>query len=294
MPIYKRFILSIIFIFCFSTVFGGGIYSYFYSYKNPIDAIKAGDYEATKSLIENGASIEGENKIEETLVMAAVDQGSVEIVELLAEHGASLDGMLHRAPTIEIAECLIKKGCKVNDYDKEGMTPLMKVNLEVAKFLIDQGAKLERKNNDGLTPLGLAASQEKLERCAFFIDHGCNLEAQDNLGRTPLSLAVDKRQGNIVKFLISKGANVNATDDTGMTPLMHSAVRGNVAITSDLLEGGADRDAKTTHCTTYEERNFYPYSIFPKKTTIPTGSTAAEIAKIFSNRAVKELIEESR
>lgn len=127
------------------------------------------------------------------------DQGTLEIVDLLVEYGASLEEKLHSAPTVEIAEYLVGKGGKIDEYDEKGMSPLM-----------------------------------------------------------------------------------------------HAAVRENIATTSYLLEHGADRNGKTTKGATYEEKSsgFYP-QFYANKTHIPAGSTAAKIAEIFSNGAIKGLIEGS-
>ncbi|MCB1115790.1 MAG: ankyrin repeat domain-containing protein [Chlamydiia bacterium] len=220
---------------------------------------------------------------------------SLRVVELLVEHGASIEGMLHHAPTPEIAEYLLMKGCEIDEYDSNGMTPLMCVDTKVAAFLVQQGAHLEKKNDRGATALAIVASRGKKEKCQLLIKSGANLETKDDLGMTPLSRAVDASQLEITRLLLESGANINATDNHGMTPLMHCSVRGNVAITTLLLKNGADRNTQTTQPVYYEQKDRFGFNDpFAKRFRIPVGANAAEIAQIFSNNAVRELIEEQR
>lgn len=263
--------------------------------KQLTNAVDKGEEKLVALLLENGIDPNSKGGYWKTPLERALSEHgkrSLRIVELLVEHGASLEGMLHCASTPEIAEYLLLKGCKIDGYNSSGKTPLMCVNQRVASFLILKGANLEKKNNEGVTALGLAASLGNIEKCRLLIKNGAKIEVRDNMGMTPLSRAVDARHVEIVWYLISIGANLNTKDNNGMTPLMHCSVRGNVAIATHLLEKGAERHVKTTKTVYYTERNTSRiYDPFPRQITIPAGSTAASIAQIFSNSAVKELIE---
>lgn len=263
--------------------------------KQLTNAVDKGEEELVLLLLENGVDPNNKGGYWKTPLERALTvngKKSLRIVELLVEHGASLEGMLHCASTPEIAEYLLLKGCKIDGYNSSGKTPLMCVDLRLASLLIEKGANLEKKNNEGATALGLAASQGNMEKCRLLIKSGATLEIRDNMGMTPLSRAVDARQIETVRYLINVGANLNTTDDSGMTPLMHCSVRGNIVIATHLLEKGAERHLKTTKPAYYTEKNTsLIYDPFPRQITIPAGSTAASIAQIFSNGAVKELIE---
>lgn len=58
-----------------------------------------------------------------------------------------------------------------------------------------------------------------------------------------------------------------------------------------LLEHVADPHMKTTKCTHYESEHDI-FTLYPDQTTVPSGSTVTKVAEIFSNLAIKELIEE--
>lgn len=259
-----------------------------------IDAVRNGKEEIVEVLLENGVdpNVKGvKNVYEKPLEIALNKNRSFRIMELLVDHGASIDGMLHFARTPAIAEYLLMKGGKVDEYNSNGLTPLMCVNTKVGEFLIHQGAELEKKSSAGATALALAASRGETEKCRLLLANNAKLESKDDQGLTPLSRAVDQKRLEVVKLLIERDANIQTTDHSGMTPLMHSAVRGNIAITSYLLEKGANPNCKTTKDVWYQEKQ-YAYQLYPKQIHIPKESTAASIAEIFSNIAIKELIQE--
>ena len=67
----------------------------------------------------------------------------------------------------------------------------------------------------------------------------------DKNGRTPLIMAAISNNLAVLNDLIEAGANVNAKDEAGKTALMHAAENNNVSseIICALLESGADVDA---------------------------------------------------
>ena len=81
--------------------------------------------------------------------------------------------------------------------------------------------------------------------CArFFTSTGPLLAAASKGGRTPLHKAVEDGYSLNVKELLDAGADKEAKDEMGYTPLAEAAGRGNAALVAMLLAAGADKEAK--------------------------------------------------
>ncbi len=92
------------------------------------EAVKTGDIEQLKSIIQNGAKVSVKD-----------DQSYTP---------------LHVCNDVEVAKVLIDAGAKVNAKDDCERTPLHVCNdVEVAKVLINAGADVNAKDDDGNTPL---------------------------------------------------------------------------------------------------------------------------------------------
>ncbi|MDQ7055090.1 MAG: ankyrin repeat domain-containing protein [Persephonella sp.] len=106
-------------------------------------AVKEGDAELVKYLLEKGADPNGKGAFGETPLHIAVDRGYLDIVQLLLERGADPNAQsnegntpLHMAviaSSADIAYELIKKGASVDVENSFGKTPL-----DVARELNDE------------------------------------------------------------------------------------------------------------------------------------------------------------
>lgn len=145
---------------------------------------------------------------------------------------------------IDIAQLLLKAGCKINHRDRNRMTPLMyavKKGLnDMVRFLIDNGADINvcdrfkrglsyyailsgnssmiksmipRDLRDlseriwGFTPLHIAANIGDFDTIKFLIQYGCSIYRQDNKKRTAEDIAKDNGYYNISKFLCERRLN---------------------------------------------------------------------------------------
>lgn len=99
-----------------------------------------------------------------------------------------------------------------------------------------------------------------------------NVDQRDSYGQTPLMYAAGRSNSEMVQLLLDAGADVNARSDAGWTPLMYAA-RDNtdIAVAFRLIQAGADLRAANE-----------------------SGETALEIARASGNRAVADLIADSR
>ncbi len=79
-----------------------------------------------------------------------------------------------------------------------------------------------------------------------------DIDKRDEQGKTPLMIAAEAGRSSIVRILLNKGAysSVIAADNRGFTALHGATYGGHLAVTTLLLEAGADPDAlTTTWCT---------------------------------------------
>jgi ankyrin repeat protein len=157
-----------------------------------------------------------------------------------------------------IARAMLARGATVEDRDKTGQTPLMRVvtgALDTStgtilppalSFLLARGANVNARDKHGWTPLMFAiAAPDWIESdqpglmhsfqvpvMQALLKRGANVNARDWKGRTPLILVVARShaQSNLMwpkkmmalRLLIARGANVNARDARGWTPLLHA------------------------------------------------------------------------
>jgi serine/threonine protein kinase len=196
-------------------------------------AIQAGEAEAVKYLLKNGASIHLLDTIDRPLT-AAINARKLDMVELLISKGAKVNDLSQdsQLPLIlavsnrqlDMVELLISKGVKINDRNQGSQTPLMLAvsdrQLDMVKLLISKGADINMRTQDGQTPLMLAVSDRQLDMVKLLISKGADINMRTQDGQTPLIAAIDKEQFDMVELLISKGADINARNKDRQTPLM--------------------------------------------------------------------------
>uniref|UniRef100_A0A673LNK8 Fibronectin type III and ankyrin repeat domains 1 n=1 Tax=Sinocyclocheilus rhinocerous TaxID=307959 RepID=A0A673LNK8_9TELE len=112
----------------------------------------------------------------------------------------------------------------VDVYDKMGFSPLM-----VAA-------------QKGFTSLMQACFAGHLDTVKYLRNCGSTWQSQDTDGCTPLHWAVDGGHLPVITYMIQDGCEVDVMDKVSLwTPLMCvSAISGNAAVASILLQAGAD------------------------------------------------------
>ena len=154
-----------------------------------IQACSAGDLEAAKKLIDNGADVRHRNKMGISPLSAAAPYGGPEIIEMLLSRGGNTN---------------------INDTDYLDRTPLNRacqnVNSKVIELLINNGAFVNHRNKFGDTPLYLCAWWGRLENAKVLIEAGAELNEKTKTGITPLDVASRNGNTEMVKLLLSKGA----------------------------------------------------------------------------------------
>jgi ankyrin repeat protein len=154
-----------------------------------IQACSAGDLNAAKKLIDNGADVRHRNKMGISPLSAAAAYGGPEIIEMLLSRGGNTN---------------------INDTDYLDRTPLNRasqnVNSKVVELLINNGAFVNHRNKFGDTPLYLCAWWGRLENAKILIEAGAELNEKTKTGITPLEVASRNGNTEMVQLLLSKGA----------------------------------------------------------------------------------------
>jgi pectate lyase len=215
------------------------------------EAVAEGDLEAVKSMIAQGAKVDGrEDGFRKTALHRAAIAGNTDIAKLLIDAGARLDSKtggstaLHYAVEYrheDMVRLLLDHGADVSVRDQwgQGSTPLMKARRSKDKEIVDL---LQAKLTE--TSIHWAARQGVLAKVEEFLEDGIDVNAKDSQGMTPLLLAVQRGHKDIIDLLIAKKADVNVKNETGQTPLDLAVRQNNKDIVELLIANDADIDAK--------------------------------------------------
>ena len=171
---------------------------------------------------------------------------------------------------------LLKGGADPNLQNEAGATALMwgTDSLEIERLLIERGANVNARSSDARTPLLIASGENGGGPVVeLLLDHGANPSAQSPalFGlMTPLAEAAYARDENAVKMLLAHGADVKSAgfnplgfailshcsacvdlllgktshEDLNMQVFLNSPPLGNALAMKDLLDRGADANAK--------------------------------------------------
>ncbi|KAL8866258.1 MAG: hypothetical protein Q9174_006405, partial [Haloplaca sp. 1 TL-2023] len=87
----------------------------------------------------------------------------------------------------------------------------------------------------------------------LLLEKGADVNARNTTDRTPLQEAFMHEQPGIAKLLLEKGASVDTADDELWTPL-HQASADNSPLINELLDMGADIEARTGESTIWSSK----------------------------------------
>ena len=193
-----------------------------------IAAAEAGNTEAVRRLLREGADMNAVNSQGRTAVMAATYNHQTETVRALIQAGADINIRDNR-----LDNPLLYAGA-------EGL-------LDIVKLAVDAGADPTLTNRYGGTALIPAAERghvevvdELLRRSGIDVNHVNRLGWTALLEAILLSDGGEKHQ-RIVQLLVDHGADVHLADKDGVTPLAHARERGFHEIALILTKAGATR-----------------------------------------------------
>jgi ankyrin repeat protein len=188
------------------------------------EAIRRGDAEAVKSLVDRDPKLASVRMNNVSAVLTSLYHGQNDIAGLLAERGASID---------------FPEACALGDLER------------VSTMLAANASLLDARSADGFPPLGLAIFFRHPDVAKFLIEHGADVNAPaDNAQKVaPVHAAASVRDVTTMKLLLDRGADPNAVQQMDVTPLHGAAGRGDLEMAKLLLAHGARSDATMTDGT---------------------------------------------
>lgn len=167
-------------------------------------AVRNGDVETTKILLERGANPN-----------AADNTGRTPL------HWACFEGRPwargdNASKCFELAQALISGGADVNAKDKLGSTPLHYSAWfgckKTAALLIEKGAEVNAVNQEGYTPLHQAAFRGEWEVIDLLLENGAQVNRKSNSGSTPAARvcaghASPAAKAKSLALLVERGAS---------------------------------------------------------------------------------------
>jgi ankyrin repeat protein len=210
-----------------------------------IDAVKRGDLQGVRALVQRKASVSG-----------------TEADGTTALHWAA------RGNQVEITRALVKAGAPVNAATRYGVTPLALASemgsLPIVELLVGAGANVNAANPDGESVLMVAARTGRIEVVDRLIAAGADVNAADTWrGETALMRAAAENHAAVVTRLAKAKAKLDQPATTltypniredfstmvftaipkgGFTPLMFAAREGAIDAAGALAEAGANLD----------------------------------------------------
>ena len=170
-----------------------------------------------------------------------------------SSYGAPLNAALAKGH-VDIAQFLLDRGAVGDNMGLVEQTGLYITSsrgyADVVRSLIDRGANLNVKcrdrMDDGLdvmwTPLHAATYKGHPNITLLLLEHGADAETRSSMNETALYVASSRGCAVIVRQLINHGANPNAKCE-GWTPLHAASCHGRTEIARILLEHGSNPNA---------------------------------------------------
>ena len=187
-----------------------------------IDAVKAGDGQAVRSLI----------------------QQHVDVNEAQSDGASALHWAVYRND-LAVANMLISAGANVNATNDYGVPPLWLActnrSSSLVESLLNAGANANAALPSGETVLMTCARTGNTDSIRPLIARGANVNTKESWrGQTALMWAVEQKHAEAAQILLENGADVHARSKSGFTPLLFATRVGDIDSARVLLAAGAD------------------------------------------------------
>ncbi|KAI8810191.1 ankyrin repeat-containing domain protein [Cladochytrium replicatum] len=222
-------------------------------------AIQFNYFDAVKTLIEMGVSIENADADFRRSIHLAAEAGRLDVISLLHQHGAQLDVRvdhtgaqgIHFAALnghTDVVEFFLNNGIspEVSDLENEAVihyaARCRRDNAAVVKLLLDKGVDVEAKSSNKRRPLHLVAEFGSAETCRELLTHDADVNARiPKEFNFPLYLAVTFEHPEVVEVLLEKKPDIDARGAEQYTSLCRAAENGNKETCVLLLDAAAQQ-----------------------------------------------------
>ena len=209
------------------TTEGGSRYSTYTEkelYHYVFEAARCGDTATIQSYLNSGGPVDLTDKDGRTLLHCAAGEGQIKVVELL-----------------------IKRGCRIDQVDKNGWTPSIYatacghvLSVQLIKQQLSEQYLTDSVDNQGRPVLHSAAQYGQIHMIEMLAEQGLDVNIGYDKGWTPLHYAATNGQLESVRTLLRLGGRESMTKVAGAggTPLHQAVVKGHKDIVSLLLNEG--------------------------------------------------------
>lgn len=216
-------------------------------------AVENRSYDVTNMLIDKGAAVNVTTANYSTPLHLAAVAGDVEILRLLIDNNARLDALdinqmtpLHRAAAhnqSEVVRFLLKRGANINIHDKDNFSPLLLAacngHAETIETLLSCGANVNDVDKNDKTALYWAAEEDHLEALKVLLKRRAVkklINIPDRYENTPLHIAAQNGFVPCVQELLDAGADLDAKNEEEQTPLHLAAKNGKTKVVKELVK----------------------------------------------------------
>lgn len=210
-----------------------------------------------EQLLKRGANVRSKDHDQWTALHLAIQDFNLEMVNLLLNAGADvsapLNGMimpLHLAAQYDeprIIQLLVKKGASLSSRDSNQFTPLdhavRLASVSTVEALLDLGAGHAPPTSDGLTALYWAMDRED-DSIVDLLVRRCSDTFVGQQGWKKLHLAALSGNKYSARELLEQGADMDARDQSGLMALHWAAARSHEDVVRILLDMGREIQAK--------------------------------------------------
>ncbi|MEE2637809.1 MAG: ankyrin repeat domain-containing protein [Acidobacteriota bacterium] len=223
-----------------------------------VDAVRAGDVEQIRMLLESATDPNTADLDGTTALHWAANRDDLTTAQLLIEAGAqvSVANRYGATPLMVAAtngnapmlELLLKMGARANASLPEGETALMRSaragRADAVRVLLSHAADVNAAEDwRGQTALMWATVEGNTDAVLELVAGGADVHARSAGGFTPLLFAVRHNQQETLKVLVAAGGDVNDTLPSGMGALALATLNAHYDLGVWLLEHGADPNA---------------------------------------------------
>jgi ankyrin repeat protein len=194
------------------------------------DAAMRGNRDGVRTLLQQGADVNGAQGDGMSALHWAADRGDAELTAMLVYAGANT-GAVTRIGAYTPLHLAARSG-----------------NLEAVRSLLTAGAEVDaRTSTTGVTALHLAATAGSTAVVTALLDAKADVNARENeWGQTPLIFAASLNRVDAVKVLLARGADANVTSKTVDLQKHTPLYRASNERLAKVLEASAGKGGKPT------------------------------------------------